>query len=143
MAGAGPTLREYQDALSWWQAALDAGISTPLAPQCLFPGLGETGVAFVFTDIFAVRRSPGGRSAWEALVCWSGPFDPEWLPSRDLCWEAKKEAQHLIRLEACHTSSKRKAEAGPSSPCGPSRHVRRSPRLVEREATDTCGEDSP
>lgn len=91
-------------------------------------------------EIFAVRRSPTGGRRWEALVCWAGPFDSEWLPSQLLCGEAKREAQHLMRLETVRAGCKRTAGEGDRDDAGPRLPLRRSPRLMA--PADACSSEA-
>ena len=71
--GSGPTQREYQDSLAWLDAALEGGISAPLAPRTTFPAIGEEGCGFLFTDAARGRGTGHGgfsivRSAHDASV---------------------------------------------------------------------------
>ena len=50
VAGDTPKQQLYRLALEWWQAALEDGVSVPLAPRLTFPTLDEPGSAFIFTD---------------------------------------------------------------------------------------------
>lgn len=81
-------------------------------------------------DVLSVRRAaPVGRE-WEALVSWVGPFDPEWLPLKNLCGLAKKEALALRRLEGSRTSEARRRTVGSGEKEAPRIGVRRNPRLA-------------
>ena len=59
------TQREYQRSLAWWDAALAAGISAPLAPRLIFPDIGEEGCGFMFTD--AARGKGTGHGAFSFI----------------------------------------------------------------------------
>ena len=76
-----PKQRAYQNALAWWQHALEAGITVPLAPRLTFPELGEPGVAFMFTD--AAREDGTGHGAFTFIEVANGDTlflytDPRW-----------------------------------------------------------------
>ena len=79
--GEKPSQRAYQSSLRWWQHALEAGISTPLAPKLSFPALGEPGTAFMFTD--AARELGTGHGAFTFVHAADGSLrflyiDPRW-----------------------------------------------------------------
>ncbi|KAL3909143.1 MAG: hypothetical protein SGPRY_009532, partial [Prymnesium sp.] len=57
VAGRGELQEAYQEALAWWHAALEDGISVPLAPRSIFPSPAVRGCLYVFTD--APRESTG------------------------------------------------------------------------------------
>jgi hypothetical protein len=64
LRGSSPTQIRCQEALAWYKAALEAGVSVPLAPRKHFPAVSDEGCAFCFTD--AAREagtSHGGFSA--------------------------------------------------------------------------------
>ena len=76
-----PKQRAYQDSLAWWQHALEAGITVPLAPRLTFPELGEPGVAFMFTD--AAREDGTGHGGFTFIEVTDGQTlflytDPRW-----------------------------------------------------------------
>ena len=63
--GPSATQLEYQRSLAWWDAALEAGISAPLAPRLVFPHIGDEGCGFMFTD--AARGSGTGHGAFSFI----------------------------------------------------------------------------
>ena len=63
--GKGPTQREYQHSLAWLDAALESGISAPLAPRTTFPAIDEEGCGFLFTD--AARGRGTGHGAFSIV----------------------------------------------------------------------------
>lgn len=65
IAGDAPSLRAYQEALQWWERALGAGISVPLAPRSTFPGIGESVCALFFTD--AAREDGTGFGSFSIV----------------------------------------------------------------------------
>lgn len=88
-------------------------------------------------EILAVRRSADGGRGWDALVSWVGPFDPEWIPCRNLCGPAKAEAKAII---ACLRPAR---NPGPSIDKvtevvggGDQKRVRRSPRFLALETRE-------
>lgn len=76
--GEGELQREYQEALDWWRAAFESGVSVPLAPRKVFPALSERGSVFAFTDAaredgtgyggFTVVRRQSGRTEFLYLA---------------------------------------------------------------------------
>ena len=61
VAGDTETQRSYAAALDWWDSALSAEITVPLAPRTEFPRLDEAGCAYFFTD--AAREEGTGYGA--------------------------------------------------------------------------------
>ncbi|KAL3895180.1 MAG: hypothetical protein SGPRY_013583 [Prymnesium sp.] len=82
--GDGALHKMYQEALGWWRAAFESGVSVPLAPRLVFPAMSERGSAFAFTDAaredgtgyggFSVVRWSSGRGAFLYLA---ERWDPE------------------------------------------------------------------
>ena len=66
VSGEGPVQRAYQDAVNWWLAALEAGVSVPLAPRRTFPAPGEPGCALTFQD--AARGEGTGAGGFVPMV---------------------------------------------------------------------------
>ena len=66
VVGDGPTQRAYQEAVAWWLAALEAGVSVPLAPRQTFPAPGEAGCLVTFQD--AAREAGSGAGGFAPLV---------------------------------------------------------------------------
>ena len=50
LLGDGPAQVAFREAVAWWTAALEEGLSVPLAPRLAFPRLGEPGVVAVWSD---------------------------------------------------------------------------------------------
>jgi hypothetical protein len=48
--GVGVTQTACVEALGWWKATLQRGVTVPLAPRRHFPAIGERGCAYFFTD---------------------------------------------------------------------------------------------
>jgi hypothetical protein len=86
VTNAQPTATDYQKSLAWWRHALEAQICVPLAPQLVFPPLGEPGVGFMFTD--AAREAGTGHGAFTFVSGAEGSagrptfiyIDPRWPP---------------------------------------------------------------
>jgi len=76
VAGDTPKQQLYRMALEWWRAALEDGISVPLAPRLVFPELDEPGCAFIFTD--AAREDGTGFGGF-TMVHEAGHDEPTFL----------------------------------------------------------------
>ena len=50
VAGGGRRAERFREALRWFDEALAAGVSVPLAPRATFPAIGEAHTAFLFKD---------------------------------------------------------------------------------------------
>ena len=66
--GDGVSQSAYQQALAWWDGALEQGLAVPLAPQEHFPSMHEPGVLVAFTDAASELGTGIGGFApvWEA-----------------------------------------------------------------------------
>ena len=64
--GKSSSQQQFARALEWWCAALEADVSTPLAPRSTFPALGDDGCAYFFTD--AARENGTGYGAHATIV---------------------------------------------------------------------------
>ena len=93
IAGDTSSQRAYRAALSWWSSAIDKGISVPLAPRRGFPGVGEAGCAFLFTD--AARETGSGYGGF-TIVRESGSESPRFLYMAEL-WDPA--ALQLLRSD--------------------------------------------
>ena len=81
--GEKPQQLAYQSSLAYWKHALEAGISTPLAPRLTFPSLDSAGSAFMFTD--AAREDGTGHGAFTFIAHSESAaqflyIDPRWPP---------------------------------------------------------------
>lgn len=90
--GDGPTQAGYQQSLAWWSGAFDRGLEVPLAPQLVFPAIGEPGVLAVFSD--AASEQGTGLGAF-APVWYYGEDAPvllfaeeRWSPSQQASFDA-------------------------------------------------------
>ena len=63
--GSSPTQVRCREALEWFRAALQSGVSVPLAPRVAFPAVGDEGCAFCFTD--AAREAGTGHGGFTAV----------------------------------------------------------------------------
>ena len=74
--GSGPTQIRCREALQWFKAALESGVSVPLAPRQHFPEVGDVGCAFLFTD--AAREHGTGHGGF-SVVHMEGADEAEML----------------------------------------------------------------
>ena len=65
LRGRGPTQIRCREALQWYKAALESGMSVPLAPRRQFPAVGDPGCAFCFTD--AAREARTGHGGFTVV----------------------------------------------------------------------------
>ena len=77
MVGTGPSQRRYQQSLAWLKAAMQSGVSVPLAPRLQFPAVEADGCAFLFTD--AAREAGTGHGAFSVIEGAGGHRQPEFL----------------------------------------------------------------
>ena len=76
LRGSGPTQIRCREALQWFKAALESGVSVPLAPRKQFPAVGDPGCAFCFTD--AAREARTGHGGF-TIVQRTDAQHPEFL----------------------------------------------------------------
>ena len=65
LRGKSPTQIRCYEALAWYKAALESGVSVPLAPRQHFPAVSDEGCAFCFTD--AAREAGTGHGGFTAV----------------------------------------------------------------------------
>jgi hypothetical protein len=141
VSGQGPAAVEFQLAIAWWRHALEAGMSTPLAPRLEFPPLDATGAAFMFTD--AAREAGTGHGGFtmvhSELQLVMIDMDPRWpgdilaaLRSNELSMPAG-EALGAVAL----------ADALADCLPGLTHLVVYTDSIATRSAIQTCNSDSP
>lgn len=76
LSGQSPSQVAWQEAIAWWRAALQQGLSVPLAPKAVFPSLEEPGALAVFSD---AASEPGTGIGAYAPVLLHGDSKPTLL----------------------------------------------------------------